>query len=35
VQVLFITGHDDYNAIQRAYEAGANDFIANLPIPCC
>jgi diguanylate cyclase (GGDEF)-like protein len=26
VQVLFMTGQDDYDSIQRAYEAGANDF---------
>lgn len=26
VQVLFMTGSDDYDSIQRAYEAGANDF---------
>ncbi|MGE0114606.1 MAG: response regulator [Steroidobacteraceae bacterium] len=26
VQVLFMTGQDDYDSIQHAYEAGANDF---------
>ncbi|HEX2583785.1 MAG TPA: EAL domain-containing protein, partial [Steroidobacteraceae bacterium] len=26
VQVLFMTGSDDYESIQRAYETGANDF---------
>lgn len=26
VQILLMTGRDDYDAIQRAYEAGANDF---------
>ncbi|HVY21865.1 MAG TPA: EAL domain-containing protein [Steroidobacteraceae bacterium] len=26
VQILFMTGVDDYDSIQRAYEAGANDF---------
>lgn len=26
VQVLFMTGQDDHDSIQRAYEAGANDF---------
>ncbi len=28
VQILFMTGSDDYDSIQRAYEAGANDFSA-------
>lgn len=26
VQILFMTGSDDYESIQRAYETGANDF---------
>ncbi len=26
-QILFITGQDDYDSIQRAYQAGANDFV--------
>jgi len=33
VQVLFMTGHDDYDSIQRAYEAGANDFTIKRPNP--
>lgn len=31
VQILFMTARDDYDSIQRAYEAGANDFTIKSP----